>query len=319
VPLSETAQRILRRLVIGRNSNLGPLQEALGLETDECQSAIQELAERELVELVGRSRVRRVTPSAGLSDNAQVIFSFLPRDSSSIGNIRLRSLVDLDNESYRAARAELLDAGLVELGRGRGGSVSRAVEQPVEPTVSDTFVRVESDLYAPFRDWLKSSYEGSSYFFDAQITATGRRRPRGSGRWSRPDVTSVLVDRPEWLPQVEVEVSTYEIKPASVAQTIDSVYEAAAHGKQAHKASLVIEGDETTEPLSDEVKATARRFGLGLYRMQKREGEERYDVSEILEPDFQSPEPSLVDRNLGHFFSIAGPEAERHYRSSARL
>jgi len=47
--------------------------------------------------------------------------------------------------------------------------------------------------------------------------------------WSRPDATAVEVTTHEWLPEITLEVRSYEIKRLADAIKLESVYEAAAH------------------------------------------------------------------------------------------
>lgn len=58
-----------------------------------------------------------------------------PEDGSSIGNQAMLALLreripDLQEEDYIAARDELIDAGSLGRGRGRGGSIHRIAEYP---------------------------------------------------------------------------------------------------------------------------------------------------------------------------------------------
>ncbi|MDA8310766.1 MAG: DEAD/DEAH box helicase family protein [Actinomycetota bacterium] len=66
---------------------------------------------------------------AELSSAAQTVRSAIPPDGASIGNARLRAMTGLDDPVYRAAVEELVGAGLVRRGRGRGGSLA-LVDEP---------------------------------------------------------------------------------------------------------------------------------------------------------------------------------------------
>ena len=66
---------------------------------------------------------------ADLSPAAQTVRSAIPPDGASIGNGRLRAMTKLDEATYRAAVEELVGAGLVRKGRGRGGSLA-LVDEP---------------------------------------------------------------------------------------------------------------------------------------------------------------------------------------------
>jgi hypothetical protein len=78
------------------------------------------------------------------------------------------------------------------------------------------------------------------------------------------------VSRYEWLPDIAVEVSTYEVKQAADAKDLEIVYETAAHGRWAHRASLVVEQSGDTEPVPQPIVEELRRFRLGLYAMRRR-------------------------------------------------
>jgi hypothetical protein len=112
-------------------------------------------------------------------------------------------------------------------------------------------------------------------------------------------VTAVQVFRYDWLPEISVEVSTYEIKPAAEARKLESVYEAAAHGRWAHRSSLVIElreGDKPEESILGEVG----RFNLGLYTMH-RQSQGHFDIQPIIEPRPTQAQPQALNQLLEHF------------------
>ena len=73
-------------------------------------------------------RVFRVASAGDVSAEAEKVLAALPLDGSSVGGLRLRSSLDLDNDTYTRVKRELQTAGLISLGRGRGGTVARADE-----------------------------------------------------------------------------------------------------------------------------------------------------------------------------------------------
>jgi hypothetical protein len=60
-------------------------------------------------------------------DDSTILFAHLPADGSPIGNGSLREMLGWNEKRYLAARQPLIDAGRVLTGKGRGGSVKRAV------------------------------------------------------------------------------------------------------------------------------------------------------------------------------------------------
>lgn len=78
-------------------------------------------------------------PLVEISDNARTIWKSLPADGSTTGAIRLKERINMSSADFRVAKNELKQAGLVVLGRGRGGSLGRAEgsELPPEPVKPD--------------------------------------------------------------------------------------------------------------------------------------------------------------------------------------
>lgn len=276
--LSTNAQKLLGLLGTGSH-NLANLKDRFGLDETKFAAAQDELVHSGLAVLRGKGGRIAATPAA-------MLLTALPKDGSSVGNYSLRSQLELDDRTYADAKRELRDRGLIKVGKGYGGSVARAdVTQIVKEQPGAGLVQLEKDLYEPFADWLRSSLEDQELAFaEARITALPTGYRHGRGRWSRPDVTAVQVSRYDWLPEIAVEVSTYEIKQAADAMKLESVYEAAAHGRWAHRASLVVEQAEGREPVPGSILDEVRRFRLGLYAMSSRP-EGGFDVREVVKPE----------------------------------
>ena len=144
-----------------------------------------------------------------------MLLAALPADGSTVGNYSVRSQLALDDDTYAEAKRELREKGLIKVGVGYGGTVARVSAVPDAKAVDELpvagLVRKEQELYEPFADWLRSSLADQDLAFaEARITAPPTGYKRNSGRWSRPDVTAVQVFRYEWLPDISVEVSTYD-------------------------------------------------------------------------------------------------------------
>ena len=233
-----------------------------------------------------------------------MMLAALPSDGATIGGLRLRSLLDLDNETYTRARNELDVAGLIVRGRGKGGTIARAeARAESSPASRARLVGKESDLYEPFLAWIQAELEGRPGFAHAKRTASAKGWASSSGKWSRPDVTAVQVLTYEWLPQVTVEILSYEIKRFADAQKLESVYEAAAHQRWAHRASLVVELDREAGALPDAMLDEIRRFRLGLYVMRRRD-DNAFEIREEIEPartEDAQPEDvnEMIDTFLG--------------------
>lgn len=67
-----------------------------------------------------------------ISDQAKRVFDLLPQDGSKISGIKVKDKLTLSALDYQKAKDELRAEGLVELGKGRGGTIGRVegVETP---------------------------------------------------------------------------------------------------------------------------------------------------------------------------------------------
>lgn len=306
--LSTNAHDLLDRLAVnGRAANCGSVRAKLGLSSPDFAAALEELVETGLAVLVGKGRVARTTVgSSDLSVDAAMLLAALPGDGSTVGNYSLRSKLNLDDGTYTEAKAELRSANLIKVGVGYGGTVARtsvlADSSVTEEPSPAGLVKLEKELYEPFVDWLRSSLADQDLAFaEARITATPKGYKSGSGRWSRPDVTAVHVFRYDWLPQITVEVSSYEIKRAVDASKLESVYEAAAHGRWAHRASLVVEQADDEDAVPPSIFDEVRRFRLGLYAMRRR-ASGGFEVREIVKPPLtHESQPEDLNELIGYF------------------
>ena len=113
---------------------------------------------------------------------------------------------------------------------------------------------------------------------------------------------AIRVERYDLLPQKVLEVSSYEIKP-NIDSQVEWVFEAASHGKWAHRTSLVLEKPADRGGLRDErILGDIKRFSVGLYYMtQTSPG--HFDVKQILEPGLQAPEPADLNEAIERFLS----------------
>ncbi len=249
-----------------------------------------------------------------LSDKAIQLLRLIPEDGSYVGNTFLRRRLGWPAEDeYWDARQELLDKGLIQTGKGRGGSVALVVASPSEieekAAKRAELVSDETELYEPLKKWIESTLgrpvdEVGDYFL-VKITASPSGRKRESGQWSRPDVTSVQVNTYELVPHPDVEVSSYEVKRYGDSSNLSSVFEAASHSRWAHFTYLVVEDSETAPlALSERFEQELLRYDVGLIKMFKHDCS--YKFVEALEPSFQPPESKDLDELLKGFFASDG-------------
>src|SRR5438045_3865856 len=72
----------------------------------------------------------------GLGGDASTLYGRTAADGSSVGNTNLRRQLHWDEARYWPARDELIEAALVQRGRGRGGGVRRVNDLIDAPTAT---------------------------------------------------------------------------------------------------------------------------------------------------------------------------------------
>jgi hypothetical protein len=238
-----------------------------------------------------------------ISKAAQKLLALVPQDGVFIGNTSLQRKSKLGN-GYWKLRDQLVDGGYLALGKGRGGSVAAQVGAAPAKRKGKLFVSKESELYEPVRKWVAEEWSKSVTpvdFFEVLVTGTPRKKGRASGKWSRPDVTLVQVNRYEYLAQPSLDVTTFEIKKSSDAEDVRSVFEAAAHSRRAHFSYLVVEVEERDYEFPERLVSELERFNIGLIFMWKGKGEWQFEQREW-ESDRLNPEPEELNQLLETFF-----------------
>jgi hypothetical protein len=145
------------------------------------------------------------------NDYKQTLLSLIPAFPQNIGNsalrTKLRSRFDpegdaLSDDDYWELRNSLIDDGLIEQGRGRGGSVHRiAAAEEENPKVATTeevtaaavagITKPESALYEPFHNSIKVGYVQNyriNTFISEINRVSGEARHWRKMDTSRPDV-----------------------------------------------------------------------------------------------------------------------------------
>lgn len=252
-----------------------------------------------------------------------LLMSIVPDSGENVGNMTLREQLreqiyvqgdELTDEDYWLLRDALIDSGLLEQGRGRGGSVRRvkpAVAEPasivVEPTAYVPLPEVdiaevsqfrEATLYEPFHDAIRSGYTKDNRLkrFITEKTAQQGRRATG-GRWTRPDITLIAVRTYQFTPGKRLEVITFEIKP-DLDSALEGVYEALAHSAFAHRSYLAVDIRQHNKPdeqIPDErIIQECTRHGVGYIKFTDVTD---YNTFETVCPaKLKEPDPEEVDK-----------------------
>ncbi len=176
-----------------------------------------------------------------LSADQQELYDHVPLDGSAIGNKALRQGLSWDEAKYWSVRDPLIEQGLLGLGKGKGGSVRRKIENVKPALAAETSVKAggnqeaaeptlgESHYYAKVKQVLEEKWSKDLKLeeFFVEVTAQQGRRDTG-GTWTRPDVVVVSVSTYQNVPGKFVDLTTFEVKLATKCD-VTAVYEALAH------------------------------------------------------------------------------------------
>jgi hypothetical protein len=139
-------------------------------------------------------------------EQEQKLLSFVPENGDSIGNTSLMRQLEWAGDVYWAVRNRLWDRGLLELGRGKGGSVRRILKPvppvqpaPTAPVTNDTFA-TEYSLYAPMTKVIAESWAADAGFDSRIVQLTAQQGSRTTGRWSRPDISVATISMYPYIP-----------------------------------------------------------------------------------------------------------------------
>lgn len=213
----------------------------------------------------------------------------------------MKSELDLSDNRYEAVRNELIEDGVVEKYRCRGGGIRLTregiKEGPSDASDFESSVSRENDLYRPFAETLRAEAEENEERVIVCDTSSLRMR----GRWSNPDVTRVAVRSYPLLRRHSVVVTTYEVKQWQRWNT-SSVFEAASHNRFAHESYVALEWAKNAEIADalEELRAVCGRFGVGLITLHKYYSGYRYVVQH--DPDYRIPRDDLLEEFLGYVF-----------------
>jgi hypothetical protein len=253
----------------------------------------------------------------------KLLLHLVPESGQNIGNVTLREALEqkvraagdeLTEDDYWSLRDALIDEGVLEQGRGRGGSVHRVMAVTTSPapaivtgevgynrspSIIESFpaeiapevaeLKSEASLYEPFHRAIVEGYTKDNRIkrFISEVTAQQGRRATG-GKWTRPDVTLAAVRTYQFTPGKRIEVITFEVKP-DVDSALEGVYEALAHSAFAHRSYLAVDIREFKDEIPDDrITHECTRHGVGYITFTDVTDYASYEVvcsARLFEPD----------------------------------
>ena len=151
---------------------------------------------------------------------------------------------------------------------------------------------VHAYLSAHFCHDIASPFRGQDF-----VVANTARGGERAGRWTRPDLTLVAIQKFRFPPSIGVELFGFEIKRDMHAD-ISSVFEAVAHTRFVHYAYVVwqvLDGSENYK-IAKDIETSCLHHGIGLITFSDALVASSYAVRAT--PVRQSPHPWDVDEYL---------------------
>jgi hypothetical protein len=246
--------------------------------------------------------------------DAEMLMSHVPEDGSLASNVWLLAELGWSKDKYWKVRETLLEKGMLERGRGKGGSVRRSVSS-VDPIADPAAVAKavrnspEAQLYEPLLAVLSSEWvhemriETDQIHFE--ITARQGKKATG-GRWTRPDITAVSVRTFQHLPGKYFDVWTFEVKPIE-SLDVTAVFEAASHASRATRSYALLQvpngSSDDYADVIDRCVREAARLRVGLITFSSPSDWTTWETK-VEAPKLETA-PEALDEFVGHLSDSA--------------
>jgi hypothetical protein len=225
-----------------------------------------------------------------VDDIAKQMLVLLPGDGTPVLNRIMRVMLaralsaDIDEERYAAARRKLADRGQIGSKQGPGGQVflkaRSAVTSPRDEVGSDAWT--EARLMPCLRGYLDGPIQGAlDILRGARCISYDTSSIGKTGvQWARPDFTLVSVKQFKFLPGVEFDVHSFELKTESGGATDLAVFEALAQTRFTNFGYLVwhLPTASKYEKKLSGIEKQCEQYGVGLIRARD---PRRFDTWEI--------------------------------------
>ncbi len=212
-----------------------------------------------------------------VSEREEQLIAKIREKGGHAGNVTLQRELGWEEETYWPIRDRLVDSGKLELGRGRGGSVSLVTQVPPPPLAVESAgspaplaLRIsEGDLYDPVADVLRKQWARDLRFRSHVVEVTARQGRRDTGgTWTRPDIVTAALRVFPHVPGKFFDLITFELKPFDGID-VTAVFEALSHRRAATQAYVwlhVSVGEETNElvALLKRIEEAASHHGVGM-------------------------------------------------------
>jgi hypothetical protein len=245
-----------------------------------------------------------------IDDIAKQMLVLLPDDGTPVLNRVMRVMLaralseGIAEDAYASARAKLLGEERIGLKPGQGGQVFLRAKPASLPSrkqsKSESDGWSESDLMPWLKKYLSGPLQqqlgvlrgGQCLVYDT--SAVGKH----GANWARPDFTLICARHFKFLPGIEFDVHSFELKAESGGATDLAVYEALAQTRFTNFGHLVwhLPGGSKFEKKLPALERQCGQHGIGFIRARD---PRKFDTWEILlEPQPKRTPSSEVDQFL---------------------
>jgi hypothetical protein len=180
---------------------------------------------------------------------------------------------EIDLDAFFEARDLLLKSGEIGRLRGQGGQLFLSLDgepEAGEPPAHTAGAKwTEAELMAPLGAYLADRFVRECELPKAsEWVVHNTSRIGAAGRWARPDFTLVCAIRFNFMPGVQVDVHSFELKTESGVNTL-AVHEALAQTRSTHFGHLVwhLPLKSKAEARLPEILKQCHSHGIGLIRI----------------------------------------------------
>lgn len=246
---------------------------------------------------------KKLATEEKMTEDEIIFLSKIPSDGTSIGNGNLRKILGWESAQYIKSRDLLLGKGLIQTGRGRGGSVSLikiVTKKDTNKTTAPRKKTKEKATYPIFKQQLIEWAANQAWQDHLIEHRPDMGKKNTGGMWTRPDFVVIGCRRYEYTPGRVRDIETFEIKITPFS--IDAVFETASHSRFATKSYLAIfTGNENQETVLDpqfrsRVESECQRFGIGLLLFKNEPDSSNWEW--LVDAVRKEPDPDDVEQYI---------------------
>jgi len=244
-----------------------------------------------------------------LSEDADKLLEMLP-SSGRITNQTAKNLTGWDHERLKKAKFELRGKGLVEIKASFGGPFGRTPLAPKVETTDKILASNERELYEPFKKWAKEEFSPTDFTKGRdlfEVIVSGDKRPVEAGKWEIPDLISISLKKYKFIPELDFQTISFELKTKTTAFDIKGIFETISHSKFGNKSYFCFEFPKDEDYLDNgdyqRIEQEAKTHGIGLIQIWFKDKEKEFlNGKIILEAKDLKYDPNTLSLFIDRFF-----------------